>query len=215
VDEGTKWRGRRPRVAFSGDGVEWSEPVKVLAEGDWLWRVTWREGVAWGTSYTNKGGEWALTLYRSGDGVEWTKVKELEVTGKPNETALRFLADGRMVALVRREGGNQKGWIGVSDGPGYTEWKWSEVGHRLGGPEFVVMGDGSMWAGGREGWGKEAKMAIAKMTLDSYEPVVTLPSGGDCSYPGMVMHEGVLWVSYYSSHEGKTSIYMAKVKVGK
>jgi hypothetical protein len=40
---------------------------------------------------------------------------------------------------------------------------------------------------------------------------VRLPSGGDTSYPGMVVHDGKLWVSYYSSHEGKTSVYLAKV----
>ena len=40
-----------------------------------------------------------------------------------------------------------------------------------------------------------------------------LPSGGDTSYAGLVWHDEMLWVSYYSSHEGKTSIYLAKVKV--
>jgi hypothetical protein len=43
--------------------------------------------------------------------------------------------------------------------------------------------------------------------------VLTLPSGGDTSYAGMVWHDGVLWVSYYASHEGKTAIYLARVKV--
>jgi hypothetical protein len=33
-------------------------------------------------------------------------------------------------------------------------------------------------------------------------------------YAGMVWYENMLWVSYYSSHEGKTSIYLAKVKFG-
>lgn len=41
--------------------------------------------------------------------------------------------------------------------------------------------------------------------------MLKLPSGGDSSYPGMVMHNGLLWMSYYSSHEGKTSIYLAKI----
>ena len=41
---------------------------------------------------------------------------------------------------------------------------------------------------------------------------LALPSGGDTSYAGLVWHEDLLWVSYYSSHEGKTSIYLAKVK---
>jgi hypothetical protein len=40
----------------------------------------------------------------------------------------------------------------------------------------------------------------------------TLPSGGDTGYPGLAYHDGVAWVSYHSSHEGKTMIYLAKVK---
>jgi hypothetical protein len=40
-----------------------------------------------------------------------------------------------------------------------------------------------------------------------------LPSGGDTSYAGLVARDGLLWVSYYSSHEGKTSIYLAKVRL--
>lgn len=40
-------------------------------------------------------------------------------------------------------------------------------------------------------------------------------SGCDTSYAGMVWREGVLWISYYSSHDGKASIYLAKVKIAK
>ncbi|MCF6285976.1 MAG: exo-alpha-sialidase, partial [Candidatus Hydrogenedentes bacterium] len=43
------------------------------------------------------------------------------------------------------------------------------------------------------------------------KPVLTLPSGGDTSYPGFVWHDDVLWMTYYSSHEEKTSIYLAKI----
>jgi len=28
-----------------------------------------------------------------------------------------------------------------------------------------------------------------------------------------VWHDGLLWTSYYSSHEGQTSIYLAKVRL--
>jgi hypothetical protein len=41
-----------------------------------------------------------------------------------------------------------------------------------------------------------------------------LPSGGDTSYPGMLVYKNKLWVSYYSSHQGKTSIYLAKIPLG-
>ena len=39
-----------------------------------------------------------------------------------------------------------------------------------------------------------------------------LPSGGDTSYAGLVLHGGLLWISYYSSHEGKTAVYLAKFR---
>ena len=37
------------------------------------------------------------------------------------------------------------------------------------------------------------------------DELLTLPSGGDTSYPGLVMHDGQLWISYYSSHDGKSA----------
>lgn len=84
--------------------------------------------------------------------------------------------------------------------------------HRLGGPNFLVLPDGKMWASSRSYPGG-SRTVLARMTAESYEPVLTFPSGGDTSYSGMVWHEGLLWMSYYSSHEGKTSVYLAKVKL--
>jgi hypothetical protein len=53
------------------------------------------------------------------------------------------------------------------------------------------------------------------MTRDKVEPLLTFPSGGDCSYAGIAQgtEPGTLLVSYYSSHEGKTSIYLARVRI--
>lgn len=51
VYEGKKLLGRQPRVAFSKDGKEWTATTKVLADGDWLWRVTWHDGTCYGVSY--------------------------------------------------------------------------------------------------------------------------------------------------------------------
>lgn len=206
--------GRQPRVAFSEDGQVWSKPQPVLSEGHWLWRVTWHKGKAYGVSYVAEeqgGDEWPLVLYSSGDGVEYTEVTKFNLPGRPNETTLRFLEDDTMVALVRREAGPQDGFIGSSKPP-YTEWTWNNTGHRLGGPDFIVIPDHGMWAGSRSYPGG-AKTVLAKMTLESYEPVITLPSGGDTSYPGLVWHDNLLWMSYYSSHEGKTSIYLATFRL--
>lgn len=218
VYEGTRYMGRQPRVLFSSDGSTWTAPQRILAEGDWLWRVTWHDGRAYGVTYkttpTAPGapGESTVTLVSSRDGRTFEPVTTFQVTGQPNETTLRVKPDGEMVALVRREAGNRLASLGRSRAP-YTTWTWRELPEQIGGPNFIRLPDGDIWATGRRYPGG-AKTVVARLTLDgAYEPVLTLPSGGDTSYAGMVWHEDVLWVSYYSSHEGKTAIYLARVKV--
>ena len=209
--QGTEYRTRSPRIAFSADGCEWTPPQKVLAEDHWLWRVTWHEGVAYCVSKLGEGSNPRRGfLYSSADGLDWQWITEFILpndTWTASETTLRFMPDGEMVALVRPD------WIGTSKSP-YRDWQWTQISERLGGPNFIRFSDGTLWAGGRgrheDG---ESAMVLARMTKDSYEPVLRLPSGGDCSYPGMVEHDGLLWMSYYSSHEGQTSIYLARIEV--
>jgi hypothetical protein len=231
VYEGTRLLGRQPRVAFSADGRTWTPTQRVLSEGEWLWRVTWYAGRAWGVSYNASArtsaaaqqaaqsgkvepgpADWKLKLVVSDDGVDYRLVTHLDVPGHPNETTLRFLPGGEMVALVRREGGSTFGWIGRSRAP-FTQWTWKETGHRLGGPNFIRLPDGTLWAASRSYPGG-AKTVLARMSAQGdYQPVLTLPSGGDTSYPGLVWHDGLLWMSYYASHEGRSSIYLARIKV--
>ena len=56
-------------------------------------------------------------------------------------------------------------------------------------------------------------VSVCRMSEKSLTPFLHLPSGGDCGYPGMVFHRGMLWVSYYSSHEGWAKIYLAKIRL--
>ena len=67
-----------------------------------------------------------------------------------------------------------------------------------------------MWAAGRSYVGDPVTV-LSRFGPETYDPALTLPSGGDNSYPGLVWHEGTLWMSYYSSHEAKTSIYLAEI----
>ena len=214
VYEGKRYMGRQPRVMFSSDGATWTAPTRTLAEGDWLWRVTWHEGRAYGVSYKAEpgGSEWTATLVSSSDGRTFQPVTTFDVPGRPNETTLRVMPDGEMVALVRREAGNRLAWLGRSRAP-HTDWTWRELPHQIGGPNFIRMPDGGLWASGRSYPGGP-KTVIGRLSLDGrYEPALTLPSGGDTSYAGMVWHEGLLWVSYYASHEGRAAIYLARVKL--
>ncbi|MEO8351264.1 MAG: sialidase family protein [Chthoniobacteraceae bacterium] len=209
---GKELLGRQPRVAFSKNGQEWTAPQRVLAEGDWLWRVTWHDGTAYGVSYRTSSGDPALTLYRSRDGLAWEEITPLRVPGEPNETTLRFRPNGECLALVRRDGDDKQGWLGSAKLP-YREWTWQPIGRAIGGPEFIVLADGRLLAAGRDYRPGGAKTAVDFMTDGVWSAALTLPSGGDTSYPGMVEHDGAVWLSYYASHEGKSAIYLAKVGI--
>ncbi|HYF34986.1 MAG TPA: hypothetical protein VD994_06810, partial [Prosthecobacter sp.] len=110
---GTKeLKGRRPRYSTSIDGKVWTPPQKLLAEGDWLWRVTVNPkdskfyGAVYNTHPTSGGpkpeAEWSLKNYASNDGSVWQLSSIMQVPGQPNETTVRFLKDGSAMALVRR-----------------------------------------------------------------------------------------------------------------
>jgi hypothetical protein len=96
----------------------------------------------------------------------------------------------------------------------YQEWTWKDLGVHLGGPNCMRLPDGRFLAAGRIlSGGAHTGLAWLDVEKGRLEEFLKLPSGGDTSYPGLVFHEGLLWVSYYSSHEGKTSVYLAKVRL--
>ena len=202
---------RSPRVAFSDDGWSWSPPERLLAEDHWLWRITWHGDVGYCVSKLGEGNNPRRGfLYRTSDALEWEWITEFILPNNiwtVSETTLRIMPDGEMIALIRPN------WIGTSRPP-FEDWSFRQIEANLGGPNFIRLPNGSLWASarGRQPDGSPITV-LARMTRKSYEPVLTLPSGGDCSYPGMVWHEDLLWMSYYSSHEGKTSIYLAKVEI--
>ena len=79
--------------------------------------------------------EWTATLVSSQDGRTFDELTTFAVPGRPNEATLRFMPDGEMLALVRREAGNRFAWVGRSRAP-YTTWTWRETQQPIGGPEF-------------------------------------------------------------------------------
>ena len=205
-DDVGEYLTRAPRVSFSGDGFKWSAPRRVLAEDHWLWRATWHGDRVYSLSKLGEGKEPRHGfLYSSTDGIEWDWITEFKLPGV-SETTLRFQEDGEMVALIR------PGYIGSSRPP-YREWSFCETADRIGGPNFIMLPDGSLWGSGRLFTDEGARTVLARMTTSTYEPVLTLPSGGDTSYAGMVWHDDLLWMSYYSSHEEGTNVYLARVRL--
>ena len=208
------------RTWFSTDGADWSEGHDVGDPDYWLWRVTWYGDTAYGIGY-GTGSTRSTRLYQSNDGRSFERlVPTLLSEGYTNESALVFLADGRCVCLLRRdvyEDAPSTGLLGMAVPP-YTEWTWKDLGVRIGGPDMIRLPDGRFFAvvrlyGEEEGWGP-AWTSLCEIDLEAgtLREQERLPSGGDTSYAGLVWHEDELWISYYSSHEEKTSIYLAHGK---
>jgi hypothetical protein len=204
-------------VSFSKDGKDWTKPQRVLDSWQWLWRVTWHDKTAYGVAYQwdpkaeGNAKQYRSVLYKSGDGLKYEKVADLDVPGA-TEATLAFDGDV-MYCLQRRDGSPNSAMLGSSKAP-YTEWTWKDLGVYFGGPNFLRTPDGSWLAAGRFIEKGKAQTVVCRLDLTAGKltPLLTLPSGGDTSYPGMVWHRDQLWVSYYSSHEGKTSIYLARVQ---
>ena len=207
-------------ACFSKDGGQWTEPRIVVKPGRWLWCVTWHKGKAYGVSYAAGERMPYLELLVSSDGVNYqSHVDKLYGTGYPTEVTLRFDADDTCYALVRRDRRGEEAssaLLGVSE-PDYKKWQWHDLGdsfNGFGGPNFIRIPGGHWIGAGRmHDGGVHTALTYVDVTNGTMTKLLKLPSGRDTSYPGLVWYEGMLYVSYYSGHEGKTSIYLAKLKV--
>ena len=200
-------------VSFSDDGNSFTLPKIVIPLGRWLWRVTWHDDVAYGVSYgTHENRPWSA-LHRTKDGIHYEIVTDelLGEGGWPTEARLRFTENGTCYCLHRRDGRSNTAYLGMAKPP-YTDWTWHDLGARLGGPNFLELPNGS-WVGAGRLYDGGARTELVQLDVEQgkMRPLARLPSGGDTSYPGMVWHDDMLWVSYYASHEGQTSIYLSKV----
>jgi len=124
-----------------------------------------------------------------------------------------------MYILVRRELQDKMGILLKGDAP-YNKWATNKLNMRLGGPNFLFLNTDRLVIGSRRHLKDEDGknyVSTGIMVTDlngNIKKTIFLPSGNDTSYPGLVIYDDVLWVSYYSNHEGgNTSIYLAKISL--
>lgn len=211
-----KLKAMNPKISFSDtQGKNFSKPQNIILDPkiktgmDWLWRATWHKEKVYGTVY-QPSKEKSVQLVISDDGINYKFVTTFDVNGG-NETTLRFNSKNEMIAVVRRDK-DKNGSIGLS-APPYIKWEWNELETRLGGPDLIVLDDDLILCATREYLPDFTEQTIITK-IDSEgktTKLLTLPSGGDCSYPGLLMKDNILFVSYYSSHEEKTAIYLARI----
>ncbi len=198
---------------LSEDGHEFTGPYAcVSGAGTWRWSVTWHGKFGYSIGYSGK--DASGCLYRTSDGKSWEAIAHgIFPNGRGNEASLVFADDGTAYCLLRDGGKTGNAHFGISKPP-YTEWTWKDLGMRIGGPKLVRLPDGRFICGVRL-YEQTIRTSICLIEASEGKMVelLRLPSGGDTSYTGIVWHNDVLWVSYYSSHEGKSSIYLAKVHI--
>ena len=209
----------------SKNGTDWSVGTQIADKGYWLWQTTWRgdTGYALGYQWGNRD---ATRFYRTTNGNQYTlHVDHLRPPGdRSNEHAMFFDAEGHAHMLLRRDNAQSKtggyALLGQAEPP-YTDWEWRRLNITLGGPSMIQLPDGRVLACVRRyadenhrNWGSQwTELGWINIQTAKYSPAAKLPSGGDSSYAGLLWHNGLLWISYYSSHSGKTSIYLAKAKI--
>jgi len=217
--QGKQVMGRQCLVSFSKDGQTFNNPhavridPKISNQRDWLWRVNWHQNTGYGVLYQGGEEEWDAYLVKTNNGVDYQLVTKLDIEGRPNEAAIKVLPNQQMLMIIRREGADQQGFLGSSHPP-YQQWQWEAIGFRLGGPDFVVLPDNQLLMGSRIYTEDGHRTGLfLKPQGKSFEQVAVFPSDGDTSYPGMVLRNDSVFVSYYSGHQEKTAIYLASVSL--
>jgi pimeloyl-ACP methyl ester carboxylesterase len=199
-------------AVFTNDLKHWGDPLDVLDDGYWLWGLSWNKADGYGYSIGYRA-DYTAHLYRTRDGRRFERISESmdAVTNKPNESAIVF--DGDYAFCLLRAFG--PAYIGTAQKP-FKDWSWNRIDQPIGGPEMIQLPDGTLLGAGRL-YLPDKIRATSLFKVDPHRGTIRellrLPSGGDTSYPGLVYHNGILYLSYYSSHEGKTSIYFATVSI--
>lgn len=207
---------------FTDDGITWSTTADVAGQDGWLfWRPKTYDGVNyyvpayWREHNMSK-------LLTSKDGINWTDVSMINEGRGNDETDCAFYPDGRLLVTSRLEGvGNtaigdpNAGTLIAVAPPPYTSWTYyTSTLTRLDGPNLFNV-SGQVFAFGRYQPERDilftqlgSSFSNKRTALFSVEPdkltyISDMPSSGDTSYAGVIIHDGQIYAEYYTSDVSK------------
>lgn len=202
---------------FTTTGLSWSGANRHGKSGWWLWNHTWHNSDAYGFAYNRPSN--TLSLYK-GDPTRAMQLHKAEAfsldkhkKGYPNESTILFNSNGDAFAFLRRDADTFSAQFGTSKPP-YTKWSWHDLGIYIGGPAAVALGESLYIVAGRHvDWDSRqftTKIWLFDSVTKTLTELNTLPSNGDTSYPGLVIENDTLYMSYYSCHiDNQARVYMA------
>ncbi|HHI68704.1 MAG TPA: exo-alpha-sialidase [Planctomycetes bacterium] len=217
------------RVAYSKDGKKWTPPRRVrgIPSNNRFFRLTWHKGWGWAAPNITGSDPWTgrvrsrerrTALYRTRDGMNYELVlPALPLPPLACEVTIRFKPDDTMVLLVREGSWSRRGFLCLAKPP-YRNFQVHAITHGMGGPNLLYLGKDKWLVGTREypyerppGKKGTATVLLEVDEKGAWRRLLELPSGGDTSYPGFLLRGHTLWISYYSSHQGKTAVYLARL----
>jgi hypothetical protein len=202
------------------DGEKWSEPVKIYQTQFILWKPIVHKGVFYSTAHkkddssTGKGRE--VHFVKSADGIKWEKVSTIRAGNWESETTLYFDEKDHATAFLRQKYGKPGAQVLESDPP-YTEWKSRDAGvpHLSGHSVHTFNGVTYLLSRFPAGGGRKFGSTMYTFADGKLARYCDMPSAGDCAYAEAVQDGDNMLVSYYSTHEDATNIYLAVVPLKK
>lgn len=209
--------------AYTSDGRTWEGPVMLEGTyGHYIWRAAAWNGRAYlcgrrrrefAAGFAAEEGTEVIqgAMLASDDGLIWRHAA-LFTESHGNETAFLFEDDGSVLAIAR--GTPQCAARVCRATPPYQDWTRTELDRNVGGPLVARWGDRYLVGGRKTEDPKQPRTTLYWLVNDALEEITELPSAGDNSYPGFLQLDGSRGLlSYYSSHEGSTSIYLADLRL--
>lgn len=214
---------------LSRDGMNWSSAYACpTGANGWRWGTQWHDGMGYSVSQWGKDAKG--TLYRTRDAKSWRVLAE-NIFPKQHggETSLAF--DDRGAVALLRGNSQSKVFLGTAVGPYFQNWNWQEpmidwnadgnlepaskvFGVGVGGPALIRLRDGRFVGAGRV-LGPDSEDGC--VTLFLVDPAKnTMKRFATCdgtSYPGLVEHDGEIWVTYIGSlcHHDQWEVHLKKL----
>jgi len=198
------------------DGERVSEPKPVYEPAFVLWKPALHNGKVYSATYTKgdaasgKGRE--ARFIESEDGLAWKTVSTIGRAGSESESTLFFGPGDHATVFLRQKRGSPQAQIFEANPP-YTDWnsRPANVSHFAGHSIHAFQGVTYFFTRTMDEKSRQAGLMIYIYADGKMEPYCRLPAGGDCAYAEAVEVGDNMLVSYYSSHEGATNVYVAEV----
>jgi len=174
----------RSHFSKTSDGEEWSKIQAVYEPGWWLWRVRNIDGKLYSGGYTAlrpKPATRETRLLASDNGLDWSFVSTISTEHGAGEADMWLNEDGTLSVLSR----TSENAMHFRSDRDFSNWKGTRLQEIVHAPAVAHWKDRTFVAG--RGRGEKGSVTrLWEFFGDRIEERLTLPSGGDTSYCGLL-----------------------------